>query len=207
MSKIAKISKTVLLLGLLTSVATLTACGKKEATTTTASSSVTKTSQLSSKEKSTTSQATEVTSKATDTGSTTAETGSSKTSETASSTATTSTFNLDAIVAGDFSSIAGTWANVNGKTVVIEGDKLIFETEGESDPNQYNLIESQNLNESGRVGASIGFYNNGERQGGIVLSIVPAGVPNILGEVSDQDHLEMGHMPTTADSGEHFFRQ
>ncbi|MGT2895212.1 DUF6287 domain-containing protein [Streptococcus entericus] len=199
MSKTAKISKTVLLLGLLTSVATLTACGKKEATTTTASSSVTKTSQSSSKEKVTTSPATEATSEATE-----AETA---TSETASSTATTSTFNLDAIVAGDFSSIAGTWANANGKTVVIEGDKLIFETEGESDPNQYNLIESQNLHEEGRVGASIGFYNNGERQGGIVLSIVPAGVPNILGEVSDQDHLEMGHMPTTADSGEHFFRQ
>lgn len=202
MSKTAKISKTVLLLGLLTSVATLTACGKKEATTT-ASSSVTKTSQSSSKEKVTTSPATEGNSEAISED-TEAETA---TSETASSTATTSTFNLDAIAAGDFSSIAGTWANAKGQIVVIEGDKLIFETEGESDPNQYHLIESQSLNEEGRVGASIGFYNNGERQGGAHLSIVPAGVPNILGEVSDQDHLEMGHMPTTADSGEHFFRQ
>lgn len=202
MSKRSTTSKTLLFLGLLTSVGVLAACGNKtdKATTTSSSAKVVQTSSNSSAgkvQKSSTSTE----------GSTEASATDTSTTETTPTSSVATTFDVEAIAAGDLSTLAGTWVNANGRTVVIEGDKLTFVGEGESDPNQYHQIETHSLNESGRVGASIGFYNNGERQGGAHLSIVPAGVANILGEVSDRDHLEMGHQPTSADSGEHFFRK
>lgn len=201
--------KTFLTLALLTSMVSLTACGQKSSQSTPASSQskVVQASSSSSlsKAKITTTTSTSTESSGTDV-SETVDTQASAT-EGIQVTSSTTSFAMEAIASGDFSSLAGTWANANGQTVVIEGNKLFFLNEGELDPKHYHLIESQGFNETGGVGASVGYYNNGERQGGFHLSIVPAGVENSLGEVTDQDHLEMGHVPKSADSGEHFFRQ
>lgn len=209
-------SKKLMLMTLLTSVATLTACGNKDAKTvssgssssvvakvTVKSSSVAATvaSQTSSTETQVEAEGSESSSEEASSEETSPETGSQEeTSNLASS------FDLNALAAGDYSSIAGTWANAEGQVFTVTADGVLYFGEA-FDENAHHKIEEAGLNSHGRVGGSLGYYHNGERAGGAHISIVPAGVANILDEVGDVDHIEIGHDVSSGYPEQQFFRQ
>lgn len=204
-------SKKLMLLTLLTSVATLTACGNKEVQSTPASSSsvaakVTSKSSsvgtVASSASSTEAQVEESTSEASSEEAATEE--SVVTTEEATNTATS--FDLAALSSGDYSSIAGTWANGKGQVFTVTAEGVLYFGE-DFDENAHHKIEEAGLNSHGRVGGSLGYYHNGERAGGAHISIVPAGVANALDEVGDVDHIEIGHDVSSGYPEQQFFRQ
>lgn len=206
-------SKKLMLLTLLTSVATLTACGNKDAKTVPSGSSSSVAAKVTVKsssaaatvaiqKSSTEAQVEESTSEASSEEAATEE--SAVTTEEATNTATS--FDLAALSSGDYSSIAGTWANAEGKVFTVTAEGVLYFGEA-FDENAHHKIEEAGLNSHGRVGGSLGYYHNGERAGGAHISIVPAGVANILDEVGDVDHIEIGHDVSSGYPEQQFFRQ
>lgn len=195
-------SKKLMLLTLLTSVATLTACGNKDAKTVPSASSSSVAATVASQTSSTEAQVEESNSEASSEESATEE--SAATTEEATNTATS--FDLAALSSGDYSSIVGTWANAKGQVFTVTAEGVLYFADT-SDENSHHKIETASLDEGGRIGGSLGFYNNEERQGGAGISIVPAGVANVLGAVTDIDHIEIGQSVTAANPEEQFFRQ
>lgn len=219
-------SKKLLLLTLLTSVATLTACGKKESQPTPASSSsvaakvtsksssaattVVSSASSTSAEAQTEVQAeeevTETSSEEAATEETAGETEEESSPAQAEPSNLPTTFDLHSLAAGDYSSIAGTWANAKGQVFTITAEGILYFGE-EVDDGGHHKIERAGINSAGRVGGSLGFYQDGERAGGAHISMVPAGVPNMLGTVTDIDHIEIGQSENAAYPEEQFFRQ
>lgn len=115
-------------------------------------------------------------------------------------------FDLDGLVSGDYSSIAGTWSNAEGTVFTVTAEGILYFGE-EFDEMGYHQIEQVGLDSNGRVSGSVSFYHHGERRGGAHISMIPAGVPNINGLISDVDHIETGHDVSSADSEKHYFRQ
>lgn len=209
----SSLNKKLLLLTLLTSVATLTACGKKEAQPEPASSSsiAVKVSSKSSSLATTAASSASSTEVQVEEASAEANSEESVGEETAAEveeTAAPMTTSLDVngLSAGDYRSIAGTWANAEGKVFTVTADGVLYFGEA-FDENAHHKIEEAGLNSHGRVGGSLGYYHNGERAGGAHISIVPAGVANILDEVGYVDHIEIGHDVSSGYPEQQFFRQ
>lgn len=201
MLKPKSISKNYLLLACLASLVSLTACGRSTSQTTTGQSSRLQESTSQSKNEQT---ETASTSEASSSSETT--TQSEAQASAAASQEQATRFHLDNIIAGDYSSIAGTWANAQGRVFTVNAEGMLYF--GETfDETAYHNIEGASLSDEGRVGGSLGFYKDGERQGGAHISIVPVGVPNILGAVSAVDHIEIGQSASAANPEEQFFRQ
>lgn len=209
--------KKLLLLTLLTSVTTLTACGQKEAQAV-PSSKASAAAKVTSKPSSTAAASSAKATRATEAQSqeepaeisseavSVSETNPDTETAPEEVTALPTTFNLNALSSGDYSSIAGTWANAKGQvfTVTAEGVLYFGET---FDEKAHHKIEQAGLNNYGRVGGSLGFYEDGERAGGATISMVPAGVANILDAVGDIDHIEIGQSVTAGYPEEQYFRQ
>lgn len=239
MTNSLSIQKKLLLLTLLTSVTTLTACGQKEAQTVPASKASAAAKVISKSS----SSATAITGKpsssaiAVTTPSTLAEaevgeevteasseevvvqeetvdaqTETEATPEVASHATQgetadlPTTFDLNALSSGDYSSIAGTWANAKGWVFTVTAEGVLYFGEA-FDDNAHHKIEEARLNNNGRVGGSLGFYRHGERAGGAVIVMVPAGVANVNDLVGDLDHIEIGHDISSGYPEEQFFRQ
>lgn len=227
-------SKKLLLLTLLTSVATLTACGQKEAQPAPASSSsgtVKVTAQSSSTSAKSFTKSTNTTSKAQQASLTEAETEDdsaehdteeavSEASETAPAIKTTeetsapssevtkqaTSFDLDGLAAGDYSSIAGTWANAEGEVITVnaDGEMTVQRTDGDS----FTVhMRASGITETGYVYGGVGSYHGDDFWSNAVIAIVPAGTANIVGEVGEQDHIEIGHGTHAANPEKQYFRQ
>lgn len=200
-------SKKLMLLTLLTSVATLTACGNKDAKTVPSGSSSSVAAKVTDKSSSVAATvASQTSSTETQVEETSTEAGSEEAVTEEKVAPVTTSLDINGLAAGDYSSIAGTWANGKGQVFTVTAEGILYFSEA-SDENSHHKIETASLDEGGRVGGSLGFYNNGERQGGAGISIVPAGVENNLGEVADVDHIEIGQSANAANPDEQFFRQ
>lgn len=185
----------LLLCGLLASVATLTACGQQQVSpaTTDQPSAVQEKGGQSHQEK--------VADKKLSTTPSSSQ-GDNQSEVDGSAETLTSVVDLDAIARGDFSSIAGTWKNGQGKSFTFTSDGLQSEFAEE----KIVVIESKRYETSAVV--TIGFEVNGEPEGGAIgIVIYPAGVKTAYGEADERDHLQAGHSVQREEAQERYYKQ
>lgn len=213
----SSLNKKLLLLTLLTSVATLTACGKKEAQpepasstsvaakVTSKSSSVTTTiaSSASSEETQTEESATETSSEEVVTEESSAE---EESSEAVAATSATS-LDVNGLSSGDYSSVAGTWANAKGEVITVTADGEMTVQRGDGSDPFTIYMRVTGTSESGYAYGGVGSLHGESFWSHATIAIVPAGTANILGDIGERDHIEIGHGAHAANPEEQYFRQ